>query len=148
MKTTENKITEKVNMWEELAKVKKLEEPTNTLQEILESIEFTKSKNTSNNKYTKLIFLYYKNNDLEIIYEILYKGGNMYLNKFFPNDALNEGRITSFEIKNGICQVTTPIENLSFGDLFKLDESNSLWGSKDHPNFALLKAFTINNKNI
>lgn len=146
MKTTENN-TQKVNMWEELAKVKKLEEPKNTLQEILESIEFTKSRNP-NSKYTKLIFLYYKNSDLEIIYEILYKGGNMYLNKFFPNDMLNEGKITSFEIKNGVCYVNTPIENLAFSDLFKLDESNSLWGSKDHPNFALLKAFTINNKNI
>lgn len=146
MKTTENN-TQKVNMWEELAKVKKLEEPTNTLQEILESIEFTKSRNP-NSKYTKLIFLYYKNSDLEIIYEILYKGGNMYLNKFFPNDALNEGKITSFEIKNGVCHVNTPIENLAFSDLFKLDESNSLWGSKDHPYFALLKAFTINNKNV
>ena len=142
MKTTENKITEKVNMWEELAKVKKLEEPVNTLQEVLENIVIEKPKKVDS-KYTKLIFLHYKNYDIEIIYEIMYKGRKMYINKFFPNDMMKEGRITNFEIKNGVCYINTPISNMSFNDLFKSDDTNTLWNSKDQNNFALLKAFSI-----
>ena len=143
MKTEENKITEKVNVWEELSRVKKLEEPVNTLQEVLENIVIEKPKKVDS-KYTKLIFLHYKHYDLEIIYEIMYKGRKIYINKFFPNDLLNEGRITKFEIKNGVCCIDSPISNLTFNDLFKSDDSNSLWNSKDHSNFALLKAFSIN----
>ena len=143
MKLEENKITEKVNVWEELSRVKKLEQPVNTLQEVLENIVIEKPKKIDS-KYSKLIFLHYKNNDLEIIYEIIYKGRKMYINKFFPNDLINEGRITNFEIKNGVCYINTPISNLSFNDLFKSDDSNALWNSKDHSSFALLKAFSIN----
>lgn len=145
MKPIENKTTEKVNVWEELSRVKKLEEPVNTLQEVLENIIIENPKKIDS-KYTKLIFLHYKNNDLEIIYEIMYKGRKMYINKFFPNDLINEGRITNFEIKNGLCYVSTPIGNLTLNDLFKADDSNALWNSKDHSNYALLKAFLINQK--
>lgn len=145
MKPTENKTTERVNVWEKLSRVKKLEEPVNTLQEVLENIVIENPKKIDS-KYTKLIFLHYKNNDLEIIYEIMYKGRKMYINKFFPNDLINEGRITNFEIKNGLCYVSTPIGNLTLNDLFKADDSNALWNSKDHSNFALLKAFLINQK--
>ena len=142
MKTAESNITEKVNVWEELSRVKKLEEPINTLQEVLENIVIEKPKKVDS-KYTKLIFLHYKHYDLEIIYEIMYKGRKMYINKFFPNDLINEGRITNFEIKNGVCYINTPISNMTFNDLFKSDDSNALWNSKDHNNFALLKAFSI-----
>ena len=71
MKVEENKITEKVNVWEELSRVKKLEQPVNTLQEVLENIVIERPKKIVS-KYSKLIFLHYKNNDLEIIYEIIY----------------------------------------------------------------------------
>ena len=145
MKQIENKTTERINVWEELSRVKKLEEPVNTLQEVLENIVIENPKKIDS-KYTKLIFLHYKNNDLEIVYEIMYKGRKMYINKFFPNDLINEGRITNFEIKNGLCYVRTPIGNLTLNDLFKADDSNALWNSKDHSNFSLLKAFLINQK--
>ena len=145
MKPIKNKITERVNVWEELSRVKKLEEPVNTLQEVLENIVIENPKKIDS-KYIKLIFLHYKNNDLEIVYEIMYKGRKMYINKFFPNDLINEGRITNFETKNGLCYVSTPIGNLTLNDLFKADDSNALWNSKDHSNFALLKAFLINQK--